>query len=122
MLPICQNTFVDEGDTVAIGVVEGCNLTISGPGLLNVTVNGNYTRPAIGGCDLNQRCGSVTITGGMITVTSDGVGIGVGDGGIGGVFEVAGGFVDVNAGLTGIGSGWGGQDVEVKITGGRVMA
>jgi len=118
-------TAVLEGDnalwstgSAGIRVPSGAALSLGGNGTL-IAVGRNHSAGIGGG--FREDGGSVTITGGTITATGVGAGIGGGTGSKGDV-TITGGNVTANGGglSAGIGGGYG--DTRVTITGGTVFA
>ena len=113
-----------------IQVSEGNSLTIygqsEGDGKGRVIAN-SYTgmgNAAIGG-NKNGKSGAITISGGIVTATSEGngAGIGGGDGGAGGTITISGGTVTATGGYgAGIGGGGSGAGGTIEISGGMVKA
>jgi len=104
--------------SAGIQVPDGAALYLGGDGSL-IAVGRNHSAGIGGG--FREDSGAITVTGGTITATGVGAGIGGGTGGKGDV-TVTGGTVTANGGGLSAGLGGGYGDTRVTITGGTVLA
>ncbi len=123
-LTLTGTNIIGGSDNVpCVRVEEGTELTINGPGSLQVS--GGMRAAGIGGGNGNG-CGSITIAGGGITATGGMQGAGIGGGylGSGGNISVTGGTVNATGGTwsAGVGGGFQGSTGNISISGGSVTA
>ena len=89
---------------------SGTTLTIQGSGSLTVTVENGYSSQGAGiGSGDGGTCGAITINGGTVTASggNNAAGIGSGDGGTCGAITINGGTVEARGGINGSGIGSG---------------